>query len=235
MSESSTSYGNPSWPPSKALMSRSQSQSNGPKVAHTGGCPRSCAFTDPEQRIKAIGSVRQNLGDLLSATIRGGNNREVYGNFVDLMKRVPECCLVDVPCPPEGEADVILVGDSSIALVSHEPGPPGEKPQYSTINVGDLISKKKLPWMSTLTTAMAWGGGLADLLTKAAALTEEVVARNEIEYNGRRVIIFIAWSGNDVFSDGGYSGCRWKPTFTSVGVFVGLGVLAFWLAFGAFC
>ena len=58
-----------------------------------------CAFTDPEQRIKAIGSVRQNLGDLLSATIRGGNNREVYGNFVDLMKRVPECCLVDVPMP----------------------------------------------------------------------------------------------------------------------------------------
>ena len=168
-----------------------------------------CAFTDPEQRIKAIGSVRQNLGDLLSATIRGGNNREVYGNFVDLMKRVPECCLIDVPCPPEGEADVILVGDSSIALVSHQPAPPGEKPQYSTITVGDLVSRKKLPWMSTLTTAMVWGGKLADLVSKADTMAQEILDRNEVECNGRRVIIFIAWSGNDVFGEGGYVGCRW--------------------------
>ena len=116
---------------------------------------------------------------------------------------------MDVPCPPEGEADVVLVGDSSIALVSHEPAPPGEKPRYSTINAGDLISKQKLPWMSTLTTAMVWGGSLAELVTKADALTEDVVARNEVECNGRRVIIFIAWSGNDVFGEGGYVGCRW--------------------------
>ena len=110
------------------------------------------------------------------------------------------------PCPPEGEADVILVGDSSIALVSHEPSQPGEKPRYSTITV---ISEKKLPGMSTLTTSLVWGGGLADLLTKAAELTQDVVSRNDIECNGRKVIIFVAWSGNDVFGEGGYAGCRW--------------------------
>ena len=125
------------------------------------------------------------------------------------MKRVPECCLVDVPCPPEGEADVIIVGDSSVALVSPEPSQPGEKPKYSTITAGDLVSKKKLPWMATLTTAMCWGGGLSSLLMKAAELTQEIVARNEVEFNGRKVIIFIAWSGNDVFGEGGYAGCRW--------------------------
>lgn len=78
--------------------------------------------------------------------MRGGNNREVYGNVTDLAKRFPECCLEDVPCPPEGEADVVMVGDSSIALVSHEPSKvPGQKLTYSTITVGDLVSKKEAP------------------------------------------------------------------------------------------
>ena len=63
--------------------------------------------------------------------------------------------------------------------------------------------------MSTLTTAMVWGGSLAKLVSKADTLAQEVLDRNEVECNGRKVIIFIAWSGNDVFGEGGYVGCRW--------------------------
>ena len=119
------------------------------------------------------------------------------------MRRLPEALLLDVPCPPQGEADVIIAGDSSIALVDNRTG------QEMCYTAADFVNKDRLPWLRNITSAMRWGKGLKEVVQEARDKLLDLIAAQDAEGTERPILVAVGWAGNDVYGDYGYSGCSW--------------------------
>ena len=80
-----------------------------------------CIFPDGYEGANKIGSGQIPIGDVIDGLIGKDNNetQRTYYDIVDLVKDIPAALFGAVECPPEGEADLIIVGDSSFALVAN--------------------------------------------------------------------------------------------------------------------
>ena len=68
---------------------------------------------------------------------------------------------------------------------------------------------QQLPWVRNVYSAMKWGKGLKDIVKAANDKLLDAIAQQEEEQDERPIFIAVAWAGNDVYGDYGYSGCRW--------------------------
>ena len=160
-------------------------------------------FYDYERPLQGYGHTNANIGSILEVTAGQSNNAFAYMHFGDLMRRLPEALLLDVPCPPEGEADVIIAGDSSIALVDNQTG------REMCYTAADFVNKERLPWLKNITSAMRWGKGLKEVVLEARDKLLDLIAAQDAANTERPILVAVGWAGNDVYGDYGYSGCSW--------------------------
>lgn len=64
------------------------------------------------------------IGTVVDALVSEDSNKtmKTYGDFINVVNDIPAALFGSVECPPEGEADLIIAGDSSFALVANETG-----------------------------------------------------------------------------------------------------------------
>ena len=103
------------------------------------------------------------------------------------------------PTATGGEVDVLIISDSSLALV---PDPAHGK--ASCFSAGDLLE----PWgeVRRVFTKLLWGKGLRQIVDYLLEAIDDVEANNRTL--GRPVLpilVVIVWTGNDVYGEGGYS------------------------------
>ena len=95
------------------------------KLATIRGSCVACIFPDGYEGANKIGSGQIPIGDVIDGLVGKDTNdtQRTYCDIVDLVKDIPAALFGAVECPPEGEADLIIVGDSSFALVANHDNP----------------------------------------------------------------------------------------------------------------
>ena len=85
--------------------------------------------------------------------------QKTYGDFVEVVKDIPAAMFGAVECPPEGEADLIIVADSSFALVANHDNPT----LCSRLSFGELLQSKEyaISQIRTVYPGLKWGKGLS--------------------------------------------------------------------------
>lgn len=108
-------------------------------------------------------------------------------------------------CPPEGEADLIIVGDSSFALVANHDNPT----TCSRLAFGELLQSKEyaIGQIRSVYSGLKWGKGLSAINHQVWELMEKVERENRLQ--GRPILVVVGWARNDVHGDFGYQGCTW--------------------------
>ena len=84
-------------------------------------------------------------------------SKDANGDFIDVVKDIPAALFGSVECPPEGEADLIILGDSSFALVANHDSPTNS----SRLAFGELLQSKEyaLKQIRSVYSGLKWGKG----------------------------------------------------------------------------
>ena len=111
-------------------------------------------------------------------------------------------------CPPEGEADLIIVGDSSFALVAKHDDPA----KFSRLSFGELLRSKDyaVDQIRSVYTGLKGGKGLSAIIHKVWELIAKVERENRLK--GREtlpILVVVGWAVNDVHGDFGFQGFTW--------------------------
>ena len=163
------------------------------------------AFENNELALIVARSAKQPTAAMLECGLQSGVNKSSYVKFVEFHDAIPDIMLTHMACPPGGEADLLILGDSSIALVQNAFG---IEPTYLT--VGDALDGVQMEGIRDVHSKMCWGKGLAHILEAADEMIPKI--REEAMRAGRPVLpilVAIGWAGNDVHGDYGYQGCQW--------------------------
>ena len=128
------------------------------------------------------------------------DTQKTYGDFIDVVKDIPAALFGSVECPPEGEADLIILGDSSFALVANHDSPTNS----SRLAFGELLQSKEyaLKQIRSVYSGLKWGKGLSAINHQVWELMEEVERENRLQ--GRPtlpILVVVGWAGNDVHGD----------------------------------
>ena len=124
------------------------------------------------------------------------------------MKDIPAALFGAVECPPEGEADLIIVGDSSFALVANHDNPV----LCSRLSFGELLQSKEyaISQIRSVYPGLKWGKGLSAINHQIWELIEKVERENRLQNRATLpIMVVVGWAGNDVHGDFGYQGCTW--------------------------
>ena len=131
------------------------------RLATIRGSCVACVFPDGYEGANKIGSGQVPIGDVIDALITQDSNetQKTYNDFVDVVKDVPAALFGAVECPPGGEADLIIVGDSSFALVANHDNPT----LCSRLYFGELLQTKDyaINQIRTVYAGLKWGEGLS--------------------------------------------------------------------------
>ena len=178
-------------------------------AAIRGSCV-ACIFPDGYEGAQRIGSGQIPVGDVVESLIMkdGNDTQRTYGDFVDVVKDIPAALFGAVECPPEGEADLIIVGDSSFALVSNH-----DNPQLcSRLSFGELLQSKEyaVGQIRSVYPGLKWGKGLSAINHMIWELIDKVERENRLlDQPTLPILVVVGWAGNDVHGDFGYQGCTW--------------------------
>jgi len=182
------------------------------KLATIRGSCVACIFPDGYEGANKIGSGQIPIGDVIDGLITKDTNetQKTYCDFVDVVKDIPAALFGAVECPPEGEADLIIVGDSSFALVANHDSPM----LCSRLSFGELLQSKDSDYaisqIRSVYPGLKWGKGLSAINHQIWELIEKVERENRLQ--GRAtlpILVVVGWAGNDVHGDFGYQGCTW--------------------------
>ena len=157
-----------------------------------------------------IGSGQVPIGDVIDALVSKDANdtQKTYGDFIEVVKDIPAALFGSAECPPEGEADLIIVGDSSFALVASHDSPTN----CSRLAFGELLQAKEyaLKQIRSVYPGLKWGKGLSAINHQVWELIEKIERENRLQ--GRPtlpILVVVGWAGNDVHGDFGCQGCTW--------------------------
>ena len=90
-------------------------------------------WDEPQVLLRQMEGCRLPIANIVEPTLGGGNSEGSYGTMVEVFTNTPDSYLADCPYPLGGEVDVLIISDSSLALV---PGPNAGK--ASCFSAGDL-------------------------------------------------------------------------------------------------
>ena len=180
------------------------------KLATIRGSCVACIFPDGYEGANKIGSGQIPIGDVIDGLIGKDTNetQRTYCDFVDLVKDIPAALFGAVECPPEGEADLIIVGDSSFALVANHDSPV----LCSRLSFGELLQSKDyaISQIRSVYPGLKWGKGLSAINHQIWELIEKVERENRLQNRATLpILVVVGWAGNDVHGDFGYQGCTW--------------------------
>ena len=180
------------------------------KLATIRGSCVACIFPDGYEGANKIGSGQIPIGDVVDGLITKDTNetQKTYCDFVDVVKDIPAALFGAVECPPEGEADLIIVGDSSFALVANHDSPM----LCSRLSFGELLQSKDyaISQIRSVYPGLKWGKGLSAINHQIWELIEKVERENRLQDRATLpILVVVGWAGNDVHGDFGYQGCTW--------------------------
>ncbi|CAL1157497.1 unnamed protein product [Cladocopium goreaui] len=160
-------------------------------------------WDDPQVLLREMEGCRLPLANIVEPMLGGGNAEGAYDTLAEVYKNTPDGFLAMCPYPPGGEVDLLIVSDSSLALV---PDPQAGK--ASCFSGGDLLK----PWgdIRGIYTKMLWGKGLNHMVQYIPEAIDDIESTNRA--HGRPVLpvlVIVGWAGNDVFGEGGYRGVHW--------------------------
>ena len=148
------------------------------KLATIRGSCVACIFPDGYEGANKIGSGQIPIGDVIDGLIGKDTNetQRTYTDIVDLVKDIPAALFGAVECPPEGEADLIIVGDSSFALVANHDNPV----LCSRLSFGELLQSKEyaIGQIRSVYPGLKWGKGLSAINHQIWELIEKVEREN---------------------------------------------------------
>ena len=76
--------------------------------------------------------------------------------------------------------------------------------------MGDLLQNIEMPGIGNVYSRLCWGRGLNTIVQTAREAVNQIALDNFYAgYPGRKILILVGWSGNDVHGDFGYQGCTW--------------------------
>eukprot|EP00435_Cladocopium_sp_Y103_P017887 s3960_g4.t1 len=107
---------------------------------------------------------------------------------------------------PKGEVDVLVIGDSSTALVEAPDDPKHRK----VLSIGELLKGNRPAEVRNVYTKMRWGKGLGSIVTGIWEAMDEI--NRDCDQKGierKKILVMVGWAGNDVYGDHGYRGCSW--------------------------
>ena len=160
-------------------------------------------WDDPQVLLREMEGCRLPLANIVEPMLGGGNSEGAYDTLAEVFKNTPDGYLAMCPYPPGGEVDLLIVSDSSLALV---PDPNAGK--ASCFSGGDLLK----PWgdIRGIYTKMLWGKGLNHMVQYIPEAIDDIESTNRA--HGRPVLpvlVIVGWAGNDVYGEGGYRGVHW--------------------------
>ena len=165
-------------------------------------------FEDSTDGVQMMGGSQQPIVDLVEALISTDNDHTFrsYPDLIDVLQKVPPYYFGVAESRPEGLVDLLVLGDSTTALVAK----PGDFHESSRIPFGDLIKNIGIPGIGKVYSRLCWGRGLNTIVNTAREALDEILLENFYAGNpGRKVLVLVGWSGNDVHGDFGYQGCTW--------------------------
>ena len=151
------------------------------RLAAIRGACVACVFPDGYEGANKIGSGQVPIGDVLEALVGhdGNDTQKTYQDFIEVVKDIPAALFGSVECPPEGEADLIIVGDSSFALVANHDNPT----TCSRLAFGELLQAKEyaLTQIRTLYPGLKWGKALSVINHQVWELIEKIERENRLQ------------------------------------------------------
>jgi len=137
--------------------------------------------------------------------------------LIEVVKDIPAALFGSVECPLEGEADLVIVGDSSFALVANHDSPT----KCSRLAFGELLQAKEyaLKQIRTVYSGLKWGKGLSAINHQVWELIDKVERENR--FPGRPtlpILVVVGWAGNDAHRDFGQSDCSTKKAVDELSV-----------------
>ena len=146
------------------------------KLATIRGACVACVFPDGYEGANKIGSGQVPIGDVVDTLITKDSNdtQKTYGDFVKVVKDIPAAMFGAVECPPEDEADLIIVGDSSFALVANH-----DNTLCSRLPFGELLQSKEyaISQIRTVYPGLKWGKGLSSINHQVLWCSYRVITR----------------------------------------------------------
>ena len=134
-------------------------------------------WDDPQVLLREMEGCRLPLANIVEPMLGGGNAEGAYDTLAEVFKNTPDGFLAMCPYPPGGEVDLLIVSDSSLALV---PDPNAGK--ASCFSGGDLLK----PWgdIRGIYTKMLWGKGLNHMVQYIPEAIDDIESTNRA--HGRR-------------------------------------------------
>ncbi|CAL1170385.1 unnamed protein product [Cladocopium goreaui] len=136
-------------------------------------------WDDPQVLLREMEGCRLPLANIVEPMLGGGNAEGAYDTLAEVYKNTPDGFLAMCPYPPGGEVDLLIVSDSSLALV---PDPQAGK--ASCFSGGDLLK----PWgdIRGIYTKMLWGKGLNHMVQYIPEAIDDIESTNRA--HGRPVL-----------------------------------------------
>ena len=168
----------------------------------------SLAYEDGIAGTQTLGGSQQPVDIVIDACLCSDiqKNFKSYKGILKLFETVPQAIFGHVDCPPEGEVDALIIGDSSTALVDY----PDDPKRRKVISLGDIVAPTPPPGVRNIYSKMRWGKGLGSIHTGIWEALDEIT--NKCSEDGIPqipILVLIGWAGNDVYGDYGYRGCNW--------------------------
>ncbi|CAL1139216.1 unnamed protein product [Cladocopium goreaui] len=137
-------------------------------------------WDDPQVLLREMEGCRLPLANIVEPMLGGGNAEGAYDTLAEVYKNTPDGFLAMCPYPPGGEVDLLIVSDSSLALV---PDPNAGK--ASCFSGGDLLK----PWgdIRGIYTKMLWGKGLNHMVQYIPEAIDDIESTNRAHGRPARV------------------------------------------------
>ena len=164
------------------------------------------AFEDSTEGVEMLGGSQQPVPDLIETTITTDADHTFYSypEIRNIFRSVPPYYFGVAQSRPEGLVDILLLGDSTAALVHN----PGDVYEGSRFSMGELLKGLNIPGVGNIETRLCWGKGLNTIVATAKEAIEAMNHDNFIKgHHSRQILVLVGWSG--IHGDYGYQGCSW--------------------------
>ena len=167
----------------------------------------SVAYEDGIAGVQTLGGSQQPVDIVIDTCLCSDieKNFKSYKGILKLFETVPQAIFGHVDCPPEGEVDVLVIGDSSTALVDY----PDDPKKRKVISLWEILAQSPPTGVRQVHWKMHWGKGLGSIHTGIWEAMDEIASKcREQGLPQIPTLVLIGWAGNDVYGDCGYRGCN---------------------------
>ena len=157
-----------------------------------------CVFPDGYEGANRVGSGQTPVGDVVDGFLGSDDHQthKTYQDFVQTVGDIPAALFGSCDCPPEGEADLIIVGDSSFALVANHDDPA----KCSRLSFGQLLQSKDfaIEQIRSVYAGLKWGKGLSAMVHEIWDLMAKIERENRLQSRAALpILVVMGWAGND--------------------------------------